>query len=311
MLIARDLDGIPRHPGSVVTVGTFDGIHRGHQVILSEIVRRARARSGRSVLITFFPHPQEVLRGTGPVQLLTPADERAALLDHIGLDLLVVVPFTRDFSMLSSTEFVEDVIVRRVGLAEVVLGYDHAFGHNREGSVETFRRLAPTHGFAVDQIEAVELDTAVISSSRIRALLRDEGDVRRAADLLGRPYRIAGEVVQGDQRGRIIGYPTANLAPTDPVRKLLPRRGVYAVRATLPDGTTRGGMMNLGTRPTVRPDQPESIEAHLFDYSGDLYGQPLALDLVARLRDEQKFASLAALTAQLARDESAARAVLA
>lgn len=305
----EDGDAIEPDRQSVVTTGTFDGVHLGHQAIVRYLVERAREVGGVPTVVTFDPHPREVLRGQ-PVPLLTTLDERAELLAALGVERFVVLPFSRDLSLLEPEAYVADVLAGRVGMREIVIGYDHRFGRKARGDRALLEALAPEHEFSVDVIpEQIEGDVTV-SSTEIRRLLLEEGDARRASVLLGRPYRITGTVVRGDGRGRTIGYPTANVQPAEP-RKLVPRLGVYAVRATLADGRQVGGMMNVGRRPTFETDGAATVEVHLFDVEEDLYGRPLAVDLVERLRDEQRFSGVDALVDQLGRDREAARRALA
>ena len=302
-------DAIRPAPGSVVTTGTFDGVHRGHQAIVRYLVDRARRVGGVPTVVTFDPHPREVLTGQ-PVPLLTTLDERADLLEALGVERFVVVPFSRDLSLLEPEAYVTDVLVDRVGLAEIVVGYDHRFGRKARGDRALLERLGAEHGFSVDVIpEQVEGDVTV-SSTEVRRLLDDAGDAARAAVLLGRPYRITGTVVHGDARGRLIGFPTANVEPSTE-RKLVPAVGVYAVRVGLPGGAVAGGMMNVGRRPTFEEDGATRAEVHLFDVDADLYGRRLAVDVVARLRGERRFDGVDALAAQLGRDREDAQAVLA
>ena len=302
-------DAIRPAPGSVVTTGTFDGVHLGHQAIVRYLVDRARRVGGVPTVVTFDPHPREVLTG-GAVPLLTTLDERADLLEALGVERFVVVPFSRDLSLLEPENYVADVLVGRVGMREIVVGYDHRFGRKARGDRALLERLGAEHGFTVDVIpEQVEGDVTV-SSTEVRRLLGEQGNAARAAVLLGRPYRITGTVVHGDARGRLIGFPTANVEPLDG-RKLVPAVGVYAVRARLPGGAVAGGMMNVGRRPTFEDDGATRAEVHLFDVDRDLYGRRLAVDVVARLRGERRFDGVDALVAQLGRDREDARAVLA
>ena len=309
-------DAIEPDRQSVVTTGTFDGVHLGHQAILRYLVGRAREVGGVPTVVTFDPHPREVLLGQ-PIPLLTTLAERADLLAALGVERFVVVPFSRDLSLLEPEAYVRDVLAGRVGMREIVVGYDHRFGRRARGDRALLERLGPDLGFTVDVIPEQSLPRTgpgdvgdgTVSSTEVRRLLADEGDAARAAVLLGRPYRIAGTVVRGDGRGRTIGYPTANVRP-DSARKLVPRVGVYAVRAALPDGAVAGGMMNVGRRPTFETDGAVSVEVHLFSVEADLYGRALAVDVVARLRDERRFEGVGALVAQLARDREAARAAL-
>ena len=301
-------DAIRTDAQSVVTTGTFDGVHRGHQAIVRYLVDRARDIGGVPTVVTFDPHPREVILGH-TIPLLTTLGERADALEALGVERFVVVPFSRDLSLLEPEDYVADVLAGRVGMREIVVGYDHRFGRKARGDRALLERLGTDLGFSVDVIpEQVDGDVTV-SSTEVRRLLAD-GRAQRAAELLGRPYRLSGTVVRGDGRGRTIGVPTANVRPGD-ARKLIPGRGVYAVRAVLDDGTAWGGMMNVGHRPTFETDGRSTVEVHLFDWSGDLYGRQVAVDVVARLRDERRFDGVEALVAQLGRDAADARRRLA
>lgn len=301
-------DAIRRDERSVLTVGTFDGVHLGHQALLRYLRERAEAVGGIPTVVSFDPHPREVVTGEA-VPLLTTLEERAALLAEHGIERFVVLPFTRDLSMLDGEAYVREVLAGTIGLREIAIGYDHQFGRNRSGNRATLEAMGPELGFSVDVIPEQIVADATVSSTRVRNLLLDEGDVRAAAELLGRPYTLAGTVVRGDQRGRTIGYPTANLRALSD-RKLVPRLGVYAVRARL-GGTQHDAMMNVGRRPTFETDGAVSVEVHLFDFAEDLYGRDLTVTFVDRLRDERRFDGVEAIVAQLRQDEEDARARLA
>jgi len=300
-------DHISRDDTSVLTVGTFDGVHRGHQAIIGYLADRAQERGGTATVVSFDPHPRSVVRDRD-VDLLSTLTERGDLLEHYGVDRFVVIPFTKAFAHLPPVEYVEDILVSRIGLAEITVGYDHAFGRNREGDVDLLRKLGDTHGFDVDVIPAQQVGMNIVSSSRVRALLRD-GDVRDAYELLGRPYDLRGTVEEGAKRGRQIGYPTANLDISDP-RKLVPKIGVYAVRVhRSATGETLAGMMNIGRRPTF-DGMDVTVEVHMLDYSADVYGETLRVEFLRRLRNEKKFGSADELAAQLSRDENHCRQVI-
>jgi riboflavin kinase/FMN adenylyltransferase len=300
---------IVRDDRSVLTTGTFDGVHLGHQAILRYLVARAADVGGVPTVVTFDPHPREVLAGQA-VPLLTSLDERADLCAALGVERFVVLPFTRAMAQLEPEAYVADVLLGQVGMAEIVIGYDHRFGRAARGDRALLDALATAHGFSVDVIPAHVADGAPVSSSGIRRLLLDEGDAATAAAHLGRPFAVVGQVVRGRQRGRTLGFPTANVEPVEP-RALVPRTGVYAVRARLPDGTRLGGMMNIGLRPTFETDGARSLEVHLLDYAGDLYGAELRVEVHARLRDERRFDGPEALVEQLREDRGQAVRALA
>lgn len=293
--------------GSVVTVGTFDGVHRGHQDVLVRVAARARAAALASVLVTFSPHPAEVLKPERAPLLLSPGDEKLEVLAESGIEYAVVLPFTRRLAELTAEQFVEQVLAPRYGMRELVIGYDHGFGRDRAGSVEVLTRLGEARGFPVEVVPPLRTaDGETISSTTIRDAVA-AGDLGRAAAALGRPYAVSGVVGRGEQRGRLLGFPTINVSLGSP-RKLLPPPGVYAVRVQTPAGGF-DGMLNLGPRPTFG-DESLSLEAHLFGAAGDFYGARVRVDLVARLRDTRRFESAEALVGQLTEDAGEARRVL-
>lgn len=300
--------GLPLANGAVITVGTFDGVHRGHQDVLATLVRHADARGLPSVVITFDPHPLEVVNPAAAPPLLTLTEEKLAMFAQTGVSYVAVVPFTPVLAALEAEQFVDDVLLGRFAMRELLVGHDHGFGRGRMGDIEVLRQLGQSRGFQVTVLPPVHAaDGYAISSTAIRRSVAG-GDLARAALGLGRPYSISGRVIRGDQRGRTIGYPTLNLSPPSP-RKLLPPDGVYAVRVQLPEGQF-GGMLNLGPRPTVG-DHQRRIETHVFDAGADWYGATVRLDFIARLRGTRPFAGLEALKTQLADDETQARLVLA
>jgi riboflavin kinase/FMN adenylyltransferase len=292
-----------RH-GSVVTVGTFDGIHRGHREVLREIVRRAERGGRRSVAVSFHPHPLKMVRPADAPLLLTTLEEKKPILAESGLQYAAFLPFTRVLQNYPARRFVEEILLGRMRMRELVIGHDHGFGRGREGSVETMRELGAEFDFRVDVVEAVEVGSGAVSSSRIRRALQ-EGDVLEAALCLGRPYSFQGLVVPGSRRGRLLGFPTANLR-VDP-EKLLPLEGIYAVFASVAEARFPG-LLHLGPRPTFA-GEPPTVEVHLLDFSGDLYGRTLRVDLCARLRGIEAF-SVDSLVEQMHRDAAHGRAVL-
>ena len=292
--------------GSVVTVGTFDGVHLGHRRVLERLAVRARASGQASVLVTFDPHPLAIVRPEAAPLRLTLPEERAEVLATTPIDYVVVVRFSPAVAALTAEEFVDDVLRRRLRMRSLLIGHDHGFGRGREGDAGTLHQLGAARGFDVEVIEAVHGPSGqVVSSTAIREAVA-RGALDAAAEGLGRRYSVAGRVVSGAARGRLLGFRTINLAP--PPGKLLPAHGVYAIRAETPHGTF-GGMLNHGPRPTFG-DAEVALEAHLFDASADLYGATVRLDFVARLRGVQRFDSPEALVAQLQADERSAREAL-
>ena len=299
---------LPHLPnGSTVTVGSFDGVHRGHQAVLQEIDRRARAAGRSSVLVTFDPHPLEVVNPDAAPALLTTGPERLEILALSPLDYVLLVRFDRHLASLTPEQFVRQVLIERCAVRELVIGHDHGFGRGRSGDVETLRRLGQTHGFEVDVVPPVDFGGQHVSSSRIRRAVAG-GDLTTAAAMLGRPYGVVGRVAQGERRGRLLGVPTINLSELSP-RKLLPPDGVYAVLVEWRGGNG-GGMMNQGPRPTFQ-DGRRVLEAHIFDFDGDLYGEWVRIEWVEHLRDIEHFGSIDHLQQQLQRDRIRAVAALA
>lgn len=297
----------PNVTETVVTVGTFDGVHRGHRDVVEKLVARAGKLGIASVLVTFEPHPMEVVNPAAAPLLLTTREEKLEVLAETGLEYLAVVPFTATLAAYSAEEFVSRVLRRCFRMKELLIGYDHGFGRQRAGNAEVLSALGKKEGFAVEVIPPVAARSGQsISSTSIRRAVAG-GDLERAAESLGRSYSVSGRVIPGDKRGRTIGFPTVNLGAPPP-RKLLPPEGVYAVLAQTPKGQF-GGMMNLGPRPTFG-DAATSLEAHLFHSPGDLYGETIRLDFVARLRETRKFPSAEALREQLGTDEKNARRAL-
>ncbi|MBV9930276.1 MAG: bifunctional riboflavin kinase/FAD synthetase [Alphaproteobacteria bacterium] len=290
----------------IVALGNFDGFHQGHQAVVGRAIARARAEGRPALVATFDPHPMRFFRPDAPWFRLTTMDQRARLLEAAGVDAMYVFRFDAAFAAAAPDAFVSDWLAGRLGAAGVVTGEDFTFGRNRGGDVRLLAELGRAHGFAAETVAPVAQDGVAVSSTRIRDALR-AGDCETAARLLTRPFTIEGVVEHGDKRGRAIGYPTANLALGRYVR---PRFGVYAVRGRLADGRLLGGAANLGIRPTFQPPK-ELLEPYFFNFSGDLYGQEVAVELVSFLRPEAKFDSLDALVAQMARDCEEARARLA
>lgn len=292
-------------PPSGVAIGVFDGVHVGHARVVERLVDTSGVRGLQAGVLTFDPHPVEVLAPGRKPELLTPLDRRRELLLELGVDWIGVLDL-RDIRTMTPDEFIDEVLVERASCRQVFVGQDFRFGHDRAGDVSLLREVGPERGFEVATIDLVTTDDFVISSSRIRALLKS-GEVGPAADLLGRPHRVTGQVIEGDARGRDLGYPTANMVP--PVGIAIPADGIYAVRV---EGTiSRDGVASLGIRPTFGDHGPRLLEVHLFDFNGDLYGATLHVDFIHRLRDEKHFDSVDALIAQMERDAAGARRALA
>ncbi|MFL5766044.1 MAG: bifunctional riboflavin kinase/FAD synthetase [Bacteroidia bacterium] len=294
-----------KHP--VVTTGTFDGVHLGHQKIISRLKEAAKEEKGETVLLTFYPHPRMVLfPDDNELRLLNTQEEKIRLLEHYGVDHLIIYPFTREFSRLTSVEFVRNVLVNSIHTKRLVIGYNHHFGRNREGSFEHLREFGPLYGFDVEEIPAKDIDHIEISSTKIRKALQD-GDVETAYAFLGHHYSVCGQVVGGRKLGRTIGYPTANISVGDRY-KLIPKDGVYAVKVEH-KGKMYGGMLNIGNNPTIE-GKGRSIEVNIFDFNMDIYGDDATIFFIKRLRDEVKFNGMDELKAALAKDHSESLKIL-
>lgn len=282
-----------------MTIGTFDGVHLGHQKIIAQITAAARDKDCDSLVLTFFPHPRMVLQEGTEMKQLNTIEEKTALLEQLGVDLLVIHPFDKAFSRMTAEEFVKEVLVDTFRLKKIIIGYDHRFGRNRTADINDLITYGETYGFEVAQISAEELNAVSISSTKIRTAL-NEGNIELANNYLGYPYAITGKVVKGQQLGRTIGYPTANISVREDY-KLIPQNGVYVVQSTIQEKTVFG-MMNIGNRPTV-DGTLQTIEVHFLDFDQNLYNQNISVSLLKRLRSEQKFPSLDALKTQLHHDK--------
>jgi riboflavin kinase / FMN adenylyltransferase len=297
----------PALRGGVVAIGNFDGVHRGHQSVLRTALDYARVHDSPALALTFEPHPRQVFRPDVPLFRITPPEMKAHILRALGFDGAIEIPFTLDFAAKTADAFVDEVLVAGLAARQVVTGFDFHFGHNRQGGPAFLMEAGKTRGFHVTLVDAFRDDDAeVVSSSRIREKL-EAGDLAAANDLLGYRYRVAGEVIRGRQLGRTLGYPTANMEM--PENAAL-RHGIYAVRFFREDGTGHDGVASFGRRPTVDTDGAPLLETHLFDHSGDFYGESCTVAFCAFLRGEEKFDSLDALTAQMRQDEAQARETL-
>lgn len=307
MVIVEGHQAIPNIQNAIVTSGTFDGVHFGHQKILKKIVKTAKELDGKSVVLTFWPHPRFVLfPEEKTLKLLTTFEEKAQLLEEVGIDYLVKVEFTKAFSQLSSETFIQNMLVEKLRTKKLIIGYDHRFGKNRSGSFEYLRENSNRFGFEVEEIPRQDIDDVGVSSTKIRQALF-HGEVDLAAEYLGRLYSINGMVVEGKKIGSELGFPTANISVPEEF-KLIPKDGAYAVRAKVKNQWHKA-MLNIGIRPTVG-GLHRVIETHLFDFDQKIYDQPIQVEFVKHLREEKKFDSLEELKAQLQKDKVSALALL-
>jgi riboflavin kinase/FMN adenylyltransferase len=304
MRIFYGLEGLESIKKPIITIGTFDGVHIGHQKILDAIVKKAHVLGGESVLLTFSPHPRLVLfPESHQLKLIQTETEKIEKLSKTGLENLIVFPFTFEFSRLTAMEFVRDILVNKLNIHTIVIGYDHQFGRNREGNIQYLKDVSSVYDFEAVEIPVKEIDEVNVSSTKIRKAI-ENGDVERANLFLGAPFELNGTVIKGAQIGRTIGFPTANLSIEDPI-KILPENGVYLVNVIL-NNVLVNGIMNIGVRPTISPELKKQIEIHIFDFERDIYGQKLQVEILTRLRDEIKFDNKEALVQQIQQDISLA-----
>ena len=310
MQVYYSIDEFPGARNVVLTTGTFDGVHFGHRSILQRLARIANETDGESVLLTFNPHPRLVLQPEADIKLLSTLEEKIDLLRETDLDHLIIHPFTREFSKISSLDFIRKLLVEKIGAKRLVIGYDHHFGHNREGSFAHLKADGSKYGFTVEEIPAQELNEVAVSSTKVRQALA-EANVELAAEWLGYNYGLQGKVVKGQQIGHTLGFPTANIV-VDDLNKRIPGEGVFAVtvqRMHMPEKPSMHGMCNIGVKPTLGQGF-QTIEVHIFDFDESIYGERLDVRFVKKLRLEQKFASLDELKDQLQRDRALAKEVL-
>jgi len=288
---------------SVVTIGTFDGVHIGHKKIIEHLIQSAKRDGLESVVLTFFPHPRMVLQQDSDIKLINTIDERIQILEKIGLGHLVIHPFTKEFSRLSAGEYVQQMLVDCLGVRHVIIGYDHRFGRNRNSNITDLASYGIQKNFTVEEISKQDIDHVAVSSTKIREALK-EGDISTANKYLGYNFMLTGKVVRGKELGRKLNYPTANLS-IEEAYKLIPKNGVYIVQSFI-DGKTYFGMMNIGTNPTVNGTK-QSIETHFFDASFNLYEKKIQIELLKRIRDEKKFSSVEQLQEAMQQDEEFSR----
>jgi len=298
-----DISNFVTEEKTFVTIGTFDGVHYGHQKILEKLILEAKKTGKKSVLLTFFPHPRMVLQKDASIELIITITEREKLLKKTGLDYLIIHPFSREFSRTTALEFVRDILVNKFNISKLIIGYDHHFGKNREGNIQQLTEYSYLYDFTVEEIPAQDVDDVSVSSTKIRHALH-AGNLKTANRYLGYSFMLNGVVVNGKKLGGKIGYPTANISIEEDY-KLIPKTGVYVVKATINKNSVFG-MMNIGNRPTVNGNY-QTIEVHFFDFNQDLYGKKLTIELLYFLRNEEKFDSLDALIHQLKEDEKTAK----
>lgn len=307
MKVLYDIADFETDKPVILTQGTFDGVHFGHRKILSHVVNEAKKIGGESVLLTFYPHPRLVLYpDDNELKLLTTIEEKVELVEGLGIDYLVIIPFTQEFSRLRASEFVRDILVEQLMVSKLIIGYDHRFGRNREGGMAEMINFAEVYDFQLEEISAQDISESIVSSTKIRTALL-AGEVHLAMEYLGAEYTITGQVEEGMQRGTTMGYPTANVRVNSSY-KLIPKNGVYAVWVYI-DEIKYAGMLNVGYNPTFE-DKKWSIEVHILDFAKNIYHKEISIAFVSRIRDEQKFENLDALISQLREDENEIRAVL-
>lgn len=312
MKIYNHIDEFEAIPNACVTIGTFDGVHIGHQKIISRLQEVATQHGGETVILTFFPHPRMILHPDDQnIKLISTLNEKAAKLAEHGIDHLIITPFTRDFSNLSPEEYIREILVNKIGIKQIVIGYDHRFGKDRKGGLEELQHFSADFNYMVEEIPEQDINDVAVSSTKIRNAILS-GDVETANDFLGYPFQLSGKVIKGDQIGRTLGFPTANLFIEESY-KLIPSDGIYAVRLDIMNGNEPAeqvaGMAYIGDRPTIN-GMSRNIEVNIFDFNKDIYGRMIRMQFLKYLRGDQKFNSLDELKEQLKRDEKAARTFL-
>ena len=300
MKIYRSIEDYDEDKRSVVTIGTFDGIHLGHQKILSRLIKSSKNKDLNSVVLTFFPHPRIILNKYNEVKMIDTLDEKIIHLNEIGIDSLVIHPFDKNFSLLSANQFIKDFLVDKLKIKHIIIGYDHRFGKGREASVTDLKNYADDYDFTVEEIKAQEIEKITVSSTKIRNSI-NQGDIKTTEKYLGRYFNLTGKVVKGDGLGKKINYPTANIF-IEETYKIIPKDGVYLVETIIKDKLFKG-MMNIGHRPTIGTNV-KSIEVHLFNFNEDIYDEVISIKMISKIRNEKKFSSIEALKEQLVKDEN-------
>jgi riboflavin kinase/FMN adenylyltransferase len=280
---------------SIVTIGTFDGVHIGHRKIITDMVAKGKKENLLSILLTFFPHPRVVLQKDFNIKMIDTINEKKKIFKILGVEVLIIQPFTKDFSRMSAMEFTRDILVNSLKVSELIIGYDHRFGRNREATVKTLKSFGLDYNFKVNEIPAQDIESISVSSTKVRKAIRS-GDFKLVNKFLSRPFNLSGKIIKGNELGRKIGYPTANLKIFEKY-KLKPQNGVYLTRTKLKK-QTYFGMMNIGIRPTISAKNNQ-IETHLFDFNGNLYGHEMTLEILEKIREEKKFKSIEKLKIQL------------
>ena len=299
MKIYKSIDKYNESKSSVVTIGTFDGIHKGHQKIFNKVINVSKQSNLSSVVLTFFPHPRIILNKYNDIKMIDTLDEKIEHLEKIGIDNLIIHPFDKKFSLLSADQFIKEYLLKKLQLKHIIIGYDHRFGKGREASVSDLKEYSSDFNFIVDEIDAQEIEKITISSTKIRNSI-NQGDLETTKKYLGRFFSLTGKVVKGDGLGKQIDYPTANILIEEDY-KIIPKDGVYYIRTRI-DNKLYNGMMNIGHRPTIG-NKAKSIEVNLFNFDRNIYDIIISVDVVLKIRDEKKFSSINALKAQLAKDE--------
>jgi len=307
MNVVNGIENYKADSKSILTIGTFDGVHLGHQKIITSLVTKAKQKSLQANILTFFPHPRMVLQKESNLKLIDTLEEKQNLLSELGIDNLIIQPFSKEFSKLTAIEFTRDVLVNELGMSALMIGYDHRFGKNREASVEDLIRYGESYNFEVTVIPAQDISSITVSSTKIRDAIKIS-NFKKVNQFLGRPYELNGKVIKGNGVGRTIKYPTANIEIKE-IYKLIPPKGVYLVKIYLGENEF-SGMMNIGNRPTIN-GLNQTIEVHIFDFDKDIYGKNLKVCFLKKIRKEKKFDSLPSLKSQLKKDEENCKRILA